>query len=160
MWRGLRTPRGGKTKKNCESANQQVAAMEQRAKDINLPYDLYYIFPQTSDINATDAKKALKMGLPVERFAVDIHIGAGGAIESARSDFESKAWFYNSAVNLETNAGTHDMKRALQVCGRPPSSFFRMFCCSCFFPPSIPFLFKEDDDKNRLVLDSLRRPPI
>lgn len=89
--------------------------MEKRAKEINLPYDLYYFFPRNAGMNASDAKRALEMGLPIERLAVDVHVGPNGGIQAAETDFMAKPWFYNSAVNLETNAGTHDLKRGLQV---------------------------------------------
>merc|ERR1711916_346175 len=43
----------------------------------------------------------------------DIHIGAGGAIETAFAEFEARPQYSWGAVNAETNAGTHDLLRAL-----------------------------------------------
>lgn len=52
-------------------------------------------------------------GIQPEHVAPDVHIGAGGAIQVAEADFAAIPTFHQSAVNAETNAGTHDMSRAL-----------------------------------------------
>ena len=39
--------------------------------------------------------------------AADIHVGGGGGVEVAVADFKSEGDFKISAINQETNAGTH-----------------------------------------------------
>ena len=45
--------------------------------------------------------------VPSPILAADIHINAGGAIEVAVGDFNANPSFPQSAINCETNAGTH-----------------------------------------------------
>jgi hypothetical protein len=52
-------------------------------------------------------------GIAPEHVMADIHIGAGGAIPIAEANFAANPGFHQSAVNAETNAGTHDVGRAL-----------------------------------------------
>ena len=92
----------------------QVIAMEERAVTIGKPGFFNYIFPDNLGLNATDRARAAKAGLDETRILADLHVGYGGAIEQANSMFASNGVDYKGgAVNLETNAATHTMKRAL-----------------------------------------------
>lgn len=88
--------------------------MEQRAAEVGAP-PLHYMFPDNGGLNAADAQRAVQLGLPVARIMPDLHVGAGGAVEAAASLFANPpiSGFNQSAINCETNAGTHDMRRAL-----------------------------------------------
>ena len=64
----------------------------------------------------TDSDKTrLAAALPgiAPRILPDLHVGAGGAVQEAEGLFNGDAAFPLGAINAETNAGTHDMKRAL-----------------------------------------------
>uniref|UniRef100_A0A7S4F1N6 non-reducing end alpha-L-arabinofuranosidase n=2 Tax=Chrysotila carterae TaxID=13221 RepID=A0A7S4F1N6_CHRCT len=92
---------------------EQVAAMELRAKQLGAP-PLRYIFPSTYNALPTDAdlERMASLGLPFERILMDIHVGAGGALAVAKNLF-SRTKYPIGAANLETNAGAHDLRRAL-----------------------------------------------
>ena len=68
-------------------------------------------------MTAADAKRALSALAPdvIPRIMPDLHVGAGGAVEAAANLFSSPPvpGFNQSAINCETNAGTHDLRRAL-----------------------------------------------
>ena len=94
----------------------QVIAMEARARAPGVAAPpLFYIFPTNNGLNAEEAARAVAAGLPVERIAPDLHVGAGGAVAAARALFANPPapGFAQGAVNQETNAGTHDLTRAL-----------------------------------------------
>ncbi len=91
----------------------QVKAMEARAAAIGKPSFFNYIFPSNLGLNATDIARANDAGLDASRLLADLHVGYGGAVEQAQAEFSSHADFAEGAVNLETNAATHTMKRAL-----------------------------------------------
>jgi len=90
----------------------QVQAMETKAK--SLGKTLYYMFPTNEGVNSSDASKAQSLGLPIDRLMPDIHVGGGGAVETAIADFNALPNFPQSAINCETNAGTHTQSRAMQ----------------------------------------------
>jgi len=90
----------------------QVQAMEAKAKSLGVT--LYYMFPTNEGLNSADANKAQQDGLPINRIAPDIHVGGGGAVEVAESDFNAMPSFSQSAINCETNAGIHTHARAMQ----------------------------------------------
>jgi len=92
----------------------QVAAMEDKAKALGMGGDLFYMFPTNEGLNAADAKLAMDLGLPIDHIMPDIHIGTGGAIEVGINDFNRMPNFLQSAINCETNAETHNHRRALQ----------------------------------------------
>jgi len=88
--------------------------MEKRAASIGLPRGaLKYIFPDNGGLRDDDIDEARKLGID-EQIVTDIHVGASGALGEAEKLFERHADFHQSAVNLETNAGTHTHLRALQ----------------------------------------------
>ena len=93
----------------------QVLAMEERAKAVGAP-PLHYAFPQNSGLRAADAAR-LAAAAPdvVTRILPDLHVGAGGAVEAAAQLFDQPPvpGFDQGAINAETNAGTHDLRRAL-----------------------------------------------
>jgi len=94
---------------------EQIAAMEARAQAVGAP-PLHYMFPQNGGLNAKDAATILANNPSVPpRILADLHVGAGGAVESAASYFNNPPvpGFNTGAINAETNAGTHDMTRAL-----------------------------------------------
>jgi hypothetical protein len=95
---------------------QQVAAMEARAKAVGAP-PLRYMYPQNGGLSAADAARLLAtVGADVvPRILPDLHVGAGGAVEAAAALFAHPPvpGFDTGAINAETNANTHDLKRAL-----------------------------------------------
>ena len=95
---------------------EQVVAMEARSKAVGSP-PLRYMFPDNNGLNAGDAARLLA-ALPdvVPRILPDLHVGAGGAVDAARGLFSNPPvpGFNQGAINCETNAGTHDLKRAVQ----------------------------------------------
>jgi len=96
---------------------EQVAAMEERAKSLgpHVP-QLHYMFPADNhNLDTPEAQaKAKAAGLPIERLMPDVHVGAGGAVEAAAALFaKAGPGFPMSAINCETNAGSHDLLRAL-----------------------------------------------
>lgn len=64
-------------------------------------------------MNAADAARLQAAGIPDQIIMPDIHVGAGGGVEQAEGVFNNLPSFKQSAINCETNAGTHDMRRAL-----------------------------------------------
>ena len=95
---------------------EQVAAMEARAKAVGAP-PLRYMFPQNGGVNAADAARMLAVvgADVVPRILPDLHVGAGGAVQAAAALFANPPvpGFNTGAINAETNANTHDLKRAL-----------------------------------------------
>jgi hypothetical protein len=96
---------------------EQVAAMEARAKSLgpHVP-KLYYMFPAGNHNFDTPQSRAQAKAaaLPIERLMPDVHVGASGAVEAAAALFEQAGpAFPMSAINCETNAGSHDLLRAL-----------------------------------------------
>jgi len=89
-----------------------VQTMEAKAK--SLGKTLYYMFPTNEGLNSADAQKATSAGLPINRLMPDIHVGGGGAVETAEADFNAMPTFNQSAINCETNAGIHTHQRAMQ----------------------------------------------
>jgi|EP01047_Picozoa_sp_COSAG01_P045629 hypothetical protein len=88
--------------------------MEKRAIAIDKPNFFNYIFPSNTGLNATDRKRVAAAQLDETRILADLHVGYGGAIEQADAMFASNgATYFGAAVNLETNAATHTLKRAL-----------------------------------------------
>ena len=94
---------------------EQVAAMDARAKTIPSlnGTKLTYIFPDNGGVRGADVDKAKKLGIDAQ-IAADIHVGADGGLAQASNLFASHPDFHTSAVNLETNGGTHAHSRALQ----------------------------------------------
>jgi hypothetical protein len=92
----------------------QVSAIMERFDTIGVANPLYFMFPENGGMNSTDAARAVAAGLPIPRIMPDLHVGAGGAVAGAISDFNAMPNFPQSAVNCETNAGTHTMIRAAQ----------------------------------------------
>lgn len=94
----------------------QVAAMEKRAKALGgrVP-PLRYMFPKRTGIPPKEMSAALKAGLDPSRILTDVHVGAGGGVAAAEALLARVpvAGFDQGVVNLETNAGTHDLQRAL-----------------------------------------------
>ena len=88
----------------------QVAAMEAKATALGVAGELKYIFPAV--LNDADVAKARALGID-EQLAIDMHVGAGGAVDTAKYEFGRRPTFGMSAINLETNAATHDHARAL-----------------------------------------------
>lgn len=92
----------------------QASAMEAKATELGMPGVFRYMFPTNTGLNAADAAAAQAAGIPVHNIMPDIHIGAGGAVAVAESDFAALPNFAQTAINGETNAGTHDLVRGLQ----------------------------------------------
>lgn len=88
-------------------------SMEARRASVGAP-ELHYMFPTNQGLNAADAAALVQGGVNPEKVMPDIHIGAGGALPVAAADFAAMPTFDQMAINVETNAGTHDLTRALQ----------------------------------------------
>jgi hypothetical protein len=73
------------------------------------------MYPQNGGVDAAQAQALLSLGVDPARILPDLHVGAGGAAEEAAGLFANPpvAGFTQGAINAETNAGTHDMTRAL-----------------------------------------------
>ena len=91
----------------------QVSAMEARAAEIGGVPPLRYMFPDNAGLNSADQAAAIAAKLPIERIMPDVHVGAGGAVEAAATLFSTAPDFPMSAINCETNAGSHDLRRGL-----------------------------------------------
>ena len=93
---------------------EQVAAMEAKSKAVGSP-PLYYMYPQNGGVDAAQAQALLSLGVDPARILPDLHVGAGGAVAEAAGLFANPpvAGFMQGAINAETNAGTHDLQRAL-----------------------------------------------
>jgi hypothetical protein len=100
----------------------QVIAMEAKVKQLSAsqPRDpvppLQYIFPSNGGLSTDDMAAAIAAKLPIAQIMPDIHVGPAGAVEKARDHFKNADAhsFMDSAINMETNAGTHHLKRGLQ----------------------------------------------
>lgn len=93
--------------------------MEKKATELGMPATLYYMFPKNNFLSAADLGKAAQLHPRIDgHMLADIHIGGGGAVESARSLFASNTSFKMAAVNAETNAGTHVFSRAMSEARR------------------------------------------
>ena len=93
----------------------QVLAMEARSAAVGSP-PLRYMFPDNDGLRSADAARLLAAAPGVvPRILPDLHVGAGGAVDSAAALFANPPTpgFSQGAVNCETNAGTHDLQRAL-----------------------------------------------
>ena len=93
----------------------QASAMERRARAIGGVPPLRYIYPGvgTQGLTPADKRRARALGIPAERILTDLHVGAGGAVQQARELFAADPTFRQGVANLETNAMTHDLGRAL-----------------------------------------------
>lgn len=116
--------------------------MEARAASLGNVPPLRYMFPENGGLNAADAARALAAGLPVQRIMPDLHVGGGGAVEQAATLFANPPvpGFNQSAINCETNAGSHDMGRALAEAAdlldwfnAPPAIASRLFARTASF---------------------------
>lgn len=103
----------------------QVAAMEERAASLGLPHTITYMFPSNGGPNREDATRAEALGLG-DMLVSDLHVGAGGAIPEAQRLFDSNPSYHQGAVNCETNAGTHNHRRALQE-AQDLNQFFNVY---------------------------------
>lgn len=89
--------------------------MEARSAAVGSP-PLRYMFPDNDGLRSADAARLLAAAPGVvPRILPDLHVGAGGAVASAASLFANPPTpgFTQGAINCETNAGTHDLQRAL-----------------------------------------------
>ena len=93
----------------------QVRAMEAAAQSIAGVPPLRYIYPGVGDqgLRPVDKRRARNLKLPIERILTDLHVGTGGAVAQARALFAADPFFKQGVANLETNAMTHDLGRAL-----------------------------------------------
>ena len=89
--------------------------MEARSAAVGSP-PLRYMFPDNDGLRSADAARLLAAAPGVvPRILPDLHVGAGGAVASAAALFSNPPTpgFTQGAINCETNAGTHDLQRAL-----------------------------------------------
>lgn len=92
---------------------EQITAMEARASSLGRAGELRWMYPTNDGVSQATAGALVAAGIAPNRVMPDIHIGAGGALDVAEADFARLPDFAQSAINCETNAGTHDMGRAL-----------------------------------------------
>jgi len=92
---------------------QQVTAMEARRAAVNAP-PLFYMYPTNSGVSASVAQQIINAGLPVQSILPDCHVGGGGGISCAESDFNNLPNFDQSFINCETNAAISSQLRAIQ----------------------------------------------
>jgi hypothetical protein len=90
----------------------QVTAMETRRVAVGAP-EMKYMYPTNQGVSAAEAAALTAAGVAAEKIMPDIHIGGGGALPIAAADFAALPGFDQMAINVETNAGTHDLTRAL-----------------------------------------------
>mmetsp|Transcript_6041 Transcript_6041/g.16963 ORF Transcript_6041/g.16963 Transcript_6041/m.16963 type:complete len:318 (+) Transcript_6041:130-1083(+) len=93
--------------------------MEEKAEELGLGGKLNYLWPGGPGfLNAADFAKAAALRAPApHQLIVDLHVGGGGAIDIARGVFAAHANFTVGVANLETNAETHHLGRALDEAG-------------------------------------------
>ena len=94
---------------------EQVAAMEEKAVQLGMGGQLKYMFPNNGKfLNEDDLAKAKKLSPRLDaQMLSDEHVGGGGGVSEARGIFQTFGDFKLGAVNAETNAGIHTMKRAM-----------------------------------------------
>jgi hypothetical protein len=88
----------------------QVAAMEARAKALEVPVELQYLFPQKMGINSSDAAGAQALGLG-DRLLVDTHPGGDDAPGVAtfhdtmvNPNTGRRGWYVHALLRLETTS--------------------------------------------------------
>jgi len=97
----------------------QVRAMEDRAASIGLGGQLHYLFPDNAYLNPSDLARAKALGLDAlaDRIMVDLHSSGFGAVGMAELLFNNASFggvgSGVGAINCETNAKVHTMRRAL-----------------------------------------------
>eukprot|EP01062_Namystynia_karyoxenos_P003544 TRINITY_DN11283_c0_g1_i1.p1 TRINITY_DN11283_c0_g1~~TRINITY_DN11283_c0_g1_i1.p1 ORF type:complete len:833 (+),score=275.17 TRINITY_DN11283_c0_g1_i1:84-2501(+) len=92
---------------------EQVRAMEKRASELGKGGEMYYIFPNNGKyLTDQDGEDAEMLGLK-DHLLSDLHVGAGGAVGGSQKLFAKKPKWTEGSINLETNAATHHMDRAL-----------------------------------------------
>ena len=94
---------------------EQVAAMEEKAVQLGMGGELKYMFPNNGKfLNDADLAKAKALSPRLDaQMLSDEHVGGGGGVEEARGIFDKFGDFKLGAVNAETNAGIHTVKRAM-----------------------------------------------
>ena len=78
--------------------------METRAAQLGHPREVFYMFPDNGGMSAADQAKAVAAGLPIDKIAVDVHVGSAGGVEGIESVFTKAPSFPQSAINGEVNA--------------------------------------------------------
>lgn len=91
------------------------------------------MFPSNNYLNQEDGDRAEALGLK-DHLLPDIHIGGGGAVETAEKLFSQHTNWSMGAINCETNAGIHTMQRANQE-GGDLIDFFNQFIPSTSSDP-------------------------
>eukprot|EP00937_MAST-01D_sp_MAST-1D-sp2_P006106 g6106.t1 len=107
----------GNEQKNSRFVDQ-VRAMEARAEKVGVAGKLRYLWPDThyigEDLNRTELLRAAALGLN-DRLLMDVHTGPTGGVPLAQAFFANATQSFGGpgVMNLETNAATHGMQRAL-----------------------------------------------
>ena len=92
----------------------QIIAMEQRAKEINLiPSPFYYLYPQNS-LPYDDIVRLNASNFPAEKVMGDCHGGWGLQLDSIIEDFHVAGSYNISGINCETNGLYNNFGRALE----------------------------------------------
>ena len=91
----------------------QVLAMEARRAAVGAP-PFHYMYPTNQGVNASIAAALLAAGVDPASVMPDMHVGWGGGIDAAQAAFAALPSFRQSSINVETNAGTHDLLRGVE----------------------------------------------
>jgi len=91
----------------------QVLAMEARRVALRAP-PFHYMYPTNGGVNASVAAALVAAGVDPASVMPDLHVGWNGGLDAARAAFDALPGFRQSAINVETNAGTHDLQRGVQ----------------------------------------------
>jgi len=78
--------------------------MEARAASIGYSPRWNYMFPDNGGMSAADQAAAVAAGLPIERIAVDMHVGSAGGVQALAGVFAKAPAFMQSGINGEVNA--------------------------------------------------------
>jgi len=105
----------GNEQENPDFVNQ-VVAMEKKRLMVGAP-KFGYMYPTNEGVSPETARQLLGAGIDPASIMPDCHVGGGGGISCAKSDFARNPTFLQSFINCETNAGLSTMQRALQEAG-------------------------------------------
>lgn len=92
----------------------QVTAMEKKRKSPGILAPLLtYLYPTNNGVTRFDVELLSIEEVSPVHIAPDCHVGGGGGIDCATSDFHQFPKFSQSFINCETNAGISTFERAM-----------------------------------------------
>ena len=75
--------------------------MEARAASLGYSPRWSYMFPDNSGMTSADQAAAVAAGLPIDRIAIDVHVGSAGGVQQIAGVFAKSPDFMQSAINGE-----------------------------------------------------------